>query len=247
MGAKPLCFLLALALPEAKTGKWLDRFALGMSRAAREFGSLLIGGDTSRSSSTTICITVLGKASAGHALRRTGANPGDLIYVTGILGAAQLGLEILRRGFSQPSFKKHTHPHLYPQVPAVLGQELARLQIPSAMMDISDGLSTDLARLCTASAVGAQIRADRIPSVRVPHQLLARGINSLELALHGGDDYGLLFTMPPKSARRLRHIARDVPIACIGEITRSPKIVLIQNDGRKSSLRPNGWDSFQKT
>ncbi len=246
MGAQPRYFLLALALPAAKTGRWLRRFALGMSRAAREFDSRLIGGDTSRSTSVAICITVLGETPSGLAVPRSGARPGDLIYVSGALGAAQLGLEIILRGWSrQLSLKKYLPPHLYPRIPVALGQALARQRIPSAMMDISDGLSTDLARLCTASGVGARIWAGEIPAVRVPHSLLGRGINPLELALHGGDDYGLLFTVPPKSVQRLRRIARRAQIAQIGEITRTQEIVLIQRNGLASPLPSKGWNPFR--
>ncbi len=246
MGAQPRYFLLALALPGAKTGKWLHRFASGMSRAAREFDSRLIGGDISRSTSVAICITVLGETPAGRAVPRSGARPGDLIYVSGTLGAAQLGLELVLRGRSrQPSLKKYLQPHFYPKIPAALGQALARHRIPSAMMDISDGLSTDLTRLCTVSSVGAQIWAEKLPAVHVPAALLARGIDPLALALHGGDDYGLLFTVPPKSAQHLRRLTHRAQITHIGEITRTRKIALIHRDGRASPLAAKGWNPFR--
>ncbi|MFZ0334343.1 MAG: thiamine-phosphate kinase [Candidatus Acidiferrales bacterium] len=247
MGAQSRYFLLALALPAAKTGKWLTRFASGMSRAAHEFRSFLIGGDISKSSSVTICITVLGELPAGLAIPRFSARRGDLIYVSGTLGAAQLGLEIVLRGWSrQPSLKKYLQPHFYPQVPVALGQALARQRIPSAMMDISDGLSTDLARLCAASGVGARIWADKLLAVRVPVALLARRIDPLALALHGGEDYGLLFTVPPKSAPRLRRLAHYAHITQIGEITRARKIVLIHRDGHSSPLPSKGWNPLTK-
>jgi len=245
MGAKPRYFLLALALPTRKTEEWMAGFALGMHRAAREFGSRLIGGDISHSVAVTICMTVLGEIPAGVAVPRSGAKPGDLIYITGTLGAAQLGLEITLRGLSrQPSLREYLRPHLCPEIPIALGQLLARRRIPSAMMDVSDGLSTDLARLCAASGVGAQIRADSLPAVRVPRAMLARGIDSLSLALHGGEDYGLLFTVPPKLTSRLRNIARKEPITHIGEITRDRQIVLIDRDDRTSPLHAGGWDPF---
>jgi thiamine-monophosphate kinase len=247
LGARPRHFLLALALPAEKTGKWLTHFASGMSRAAHEFHSFLIGGDTSRFPSVSICITVLGESPIGLAIPRSGARPGDLICVTGKLGAAQLGLEIVLRGESrQPTLKKYLQPHFYPQIPVALGQALARQRIPSAMMDVSDGLSTDLSRLCAASGVGAQIRADALPAVQVPPALLARGIDPLALALHGGEDYGLLFTAPPKSAPPLRRLARYAHITQIGEITRTRKTVLIHRDGNSSPLPPRGWDPFRK-
>lgn len=245
MGAKPRYLLLALALPPDKTAKWITRLASGMSHAAREFDSRLIGGDISRSNSVTICVTVQGEIPSGSAIRRSDARAGDLIYVTGTLGAAQLGLEITLRGLCRrPSLKRYLKPHLYPKIPVALGRALAHRRIPSAMMDISDGLSTDLARLCAASGVGAQIRVDKLPTVRVPSDLRSRGLNPFLLALHGGEDYGLLFTVPPKSARRLRAVARSTHITHIGEITRARQIVLIDRNKRTSPLSPKGWSAF---
>jgi thiamine-monophosphate kinase len=248
MGARPRFFLLALALPARKSGSWLTRLASGMSRAARDFKSKLIGGDTSKSALVTICVTVIGELSAQTAVHRSGAKPSDLVYVTGTLGAAQLGLEIILRGLSRRrSLEKYLRPHLYPKISATLGLALARQRIPSAMMDISDGLSTDLARLCAASGgVGAQIREDRLPMVQVPPSLLSSGVDPLQLALHGGDDYGLLFTAAPRRTQQLRRLARYAKITQIGEITRQRKIVLVHHDGHISPLPSRGWDPFRK-
>lgn len=246
MGARPRYFLLALALPASKTGKWLRRFAFGMSKASTEFGMRLIGGDTSRTDSVTICLTVIGEIPAGHAIRRSGAKAGDLLYVTGTLGAAQLGLEIMRRRLARkPHLKMLAQPHLYPQIALTLSQLLARERIPSSMMDISDGLSTDLHRLCAASRVGARIYADRLPLAKVPPDLLARGIDPLSLALNGGEDYGLLFTAPPESAQRLGRLTRKPRITQIGEITRERGLKLIHRDGLRTNLEPRGWRPFE--
>jgi thiamine-monophosphate kinase len=246
MGAHPRYFLLALALPASKTGKWLDLFASGMSCAAREFNMRLIGGDISRTASVAISITVLGETPAGLAIRRSGAKPGHLIYVTGTPGAAQLGLEIFLRGLvGKPSMKKYLQPHLYPRIPTAFAQILARRRIPSAMMDISDGLSTDLARLCASSGVGARIWSAKLPKVRIPAALTGQNLDSLRLALHGGDDYGLLFTSAPKSARLLQKMAANIRISQIGEITRTRKILLAHPDGRESPLLSKGWDPFR--
>lgn len=248
MGAHPRYFLLALALPSAKTGAWFDHFARGVARAARELQIRLIGGDISKTASVTISVTVLGEIVPGNALTRAGARAGDLLYVSGQLGGAQLGLELLNliaRGLlRQSSLKRYLQPHFYPRIPQALGESLARRRIPSAMMDISDGLSTDLTRLCTASGVGAQISADKIPAAKVPPALLAVGIDPLTLALHGGDDYGLLFTVPPKSAQRLRRIAPRSQITQIGEITRRQQLLLIDRNGCSSLLLPKGWQPF---
>jgi thiamine-monophosphate kinase len=250
MGATPKYFLLTLALPVSQTETWLDHFLAGMARAARSLKMRLIGGDTSQSPSTSISITVIGDAAHGRALTRSGAKPGDLIYVTGRLGRAQLGLALILDGLSRrPAFRPLLRPHLYPQIRVKLGEWLARKKIPSAMMDISDGLSTDLARLCAASRVGARIDAARIPRVAIPASLSALTkklhLDPLQMALHGGDDYGLLFTAPPREAKLLRRAPRFADITAIGEITRAKQILLRAPDGSHSPLFLLGWDSFR--
>src|ERR1700751_2871997 len=158
MGASPRYFLMTLALPASRIDTWLDAFLAGMARAARYLGMRLIGGDTTKSSFVSISITVFGEVSRGRALTRSGARPGDLIYVSGKLGRAQLGLELVRRGHARDRrLRALTQPHLYPKIRVEFGYWLARHCAASSAMDLSDGLSTDLVRLCTASQVGAKI------------------------------------------------------------------------------------------
>jgi thiamine-monophosphate kinase len=246
MGSRPRYFLLALALPAAKTGRWLDRFATGMAKAARELNIRLIGGDTSKNQNVMISITVLGEVAPGQAITRSGARPGDLIYVTGQLGRAQLGLELILRGLAhRRPLRRFLQPHLYPKIPLALGQSLATRRIATAMMDISDGLSTDLARLCAASGVGARIWSAKIPKVKIPAALARLNLSALELALHGGEDYGLLFTVPPNSAKLLRRFSPRIPITCIGEITRQRQILLVRDNGTEVALLAKGWDPFR--
>ena len=165
MGGRPACFLLSLAVPKSVlssekgwTAGWLDQFLRGLRRAAQRFGCVLAGGDTTRSRQILISLTVIGEVPTGLAIRRSGAKPGDKIFVSGTLGQADLGLQILRCGArissqNDPSLRKH----LYPEPRLALGQWLARRKLASSMMDISDGLSSDLARLCAASRVGARM------------------------------------------------------------------------------------------
>jgi thiamine-monophosphate kinase len=210
----------------------------------------LIGGDTTESGSVSISITVLGEVSRERALNRSGARPGDLIYVTGKLGRAQLGLELVRANLARRSgLQEVLRQHLYPRIPVKLGEWLARSQAASAIMDISDGLSTDLARLCSASRVGARIEADRLPCVAVPANLFREAtkpkFNALQLALHGGDDYGLLLTVPPQRTKTLQRAPGFSSLTCIGQITSGRKILLIGGDSAKP-LAARGWDPFTR-
>jgi thiamine-monophosphate kinase len=278
MGARPHSFLLALALPRECTGIWLGKFLIGLRRAADTFQISLIGGDTTRHPSVMVQVTVIGVvprsfssrstvsgsfatpprasrsiSSLGAGILRSGTRPGDSIFVTGQLGAAELGLHLLPHWPGRPLTRPSTrHPllsaHLFPRPPIELALRLAAAGIPSAMMDISDGLSSDLPRLCKASGVGARIEIARLPLVRIPRIPQGRERDPVELALHGGDDYGLLFSVP---AARLPHLARLKPrrpgekISCIGQITRSGKIETVDAAGRAQPLLPRGWDPFR--
>jgi thiamine-monophosphate kinase len=271
MGAKPRFFLLSLALPKLRTGAWLDRFAAGLAEAAREFGMELIGGDTSANSTIAIDITVGGSVRPGHALPRSAARPGDQIFVSGALGAAQLGLELLQRGAKlsakMPAGERAAlQRHLHPKIRIELGQWLAGesprgARIASAAIDISDGLSTDLDHLCEMSKVAARIYARDIPIVQnaAAHHLkdssakdLRSNSDPLQRALHGGEDYELLFTVPWRIARGLpRHVKCDggVSLTRIGEILKphrgaKSRIEIIAYSGRSTPLAPAGWDSF---
>ena len=250
MGASPRYFLMTLALPASRIGSWLDAFLAGLGRASRYLGMRLIGGDTTRYRTVAISITVLGEVSRRRALTRSGAKPGDLIYVTGKLGRAQLGLELMRRkGLARrKELRTLLLQHLYPRIHVKLGEWLARNRIATAMMDISDGLSTDLARLCSASGVGARIDPHLLPHVTIPATLFRAArklkLNPFQMALHGGDDYGLLFTVPPQRARRLQRAPDFSNLTRIGEITSGRKILLVSDDGSATPLEARGWDPF---
>ena len=247
MGATPRFFLLSLALSVRHTGKWLENFLAGMGRAAREYRLLLAGGDTSCQPKVAISITVIGEIARGTALTRSGARPGDLIYVSGALGAAQLGLQLIRRGLHrQKRWKPLLRQHCFPAIRIALGRFLSSRQLASATIDLSDGLSTDLTRLCASSRVGARLWQDCIPAVAVPPLLRARGFDSLAFALHGGDDYELLFTVPRRLAKKIPAQHRGVRLTPIGEITRERKISLVGAGGRAVPLHPLGWDHFRK-
>jgi len=192
---------------------------------------------------------------------RSGARPGDRLFVSGRLGEADLGLQLLRRhkhlnasarGRNEKKDENDVglRKHLYPEPRLALGRWLAENRIATAMMDVSDGLSSDLPRLCRASRVGARIAAAKIPYVQIAKRRdagsAARIATSLARALNGGDDYELLFTVRCGQADRLPRLFKGVLLTEIGEITRAKNITIIGFDGRVQALRPQGWDPFRK-
>jgi len=247
MGGAPKCFLLSLALPPALAGSWLDEFLRGLRRASQKFACQLAGGDTTRWAQVLISITVLGEVTRGLEILRTGARPRDLIFTSGRLGEAELGLRLIRDSHARRDFKNRLFKkHLYPEPRIALGRWLATNRVATAMMDISDGLSSDLPRLCAAGGVGARINAARIPTARantVPIQLKS---DLLGLALHGGEDYELLFTVSPRALKRIPRSFGGIPITAIGEITESRSLLLVGSDGREQLFPNHGWDPFRR-
>jgi thiamine-monophosphate kinase len=246
MGGAPRCFLLSLALPASLTGRWLDDFLAGLRRASRKLGCALAGGDTTRRNEVLINVTVVGEVRTGYALLRSGAQAGDILFVSGRLGEAELGLQILKRS-KGPGNRTNplTRKHLYPEPRVALGQWLADARLASSMMDLSDGLSSDLPRLCAASSVGAQVEMSRIPRVRISKHALLDGIDPTRLALHGGDDYELLFTVPPHRLQVVPMSFQGVPLTSIGTITKKRQLVIMEDGGRQLRLVPGGWDPFR--
>jgi thiamine-monophosphate kinase len=242
LGAVPRCFLLSIALPVERTGRWLGGFLAGLLRASKKLRCPLAGGDTTRSKDILINITVVGEVAAGRAVLRSGATPGDQLFVSGTLGEADLGLRYLleKRGLARPA-NVPLRKHLYPEPRIALGQWLGKNRLATAMMDMSDGLSTDLPRLCATSGVGARVHAAWLPLTR-----RTKPADALQLALHGGDEYELLFAVKPKDAGRLSPAHQGLPLTRIGEITTGKKIVL-EKDGKEQTLASGGWDPFRKS
>lgn len=247
MGAQPRYFWLSLALPASHSGHWLDEFLRGMRHAAVSFGLVLAGGDTTKYPRVSVNLTVLGEMTAGQAVLRSGARTGDLIVVSGTLGEAEFGLRLLQRGLlRKKGAEKLLEKHLHPEPRLALGQWLSRTGLVSAMIDLSDGLSTDLGHLCEASGVGARIWAAKIPCVAIPAAWERLRLDPQRLALHGGDEYELLFTMPRRQARHLPRRFRGLPLTVIGETLRERSLSLIQANGQSGPLHPRGWDPFRK-
>jgi thiamine-monophosphate kinase len=247
MGGQPRCFLLSLALPQTYTGHWLDEFLLGLRRAARKFCCFLAGGDTTRRKEILINVTVVGEVREGQAVLRSGAKPGDVIFVSGRLGEAELGLRLLRSAKAVANKRiGAVKKHLYPEPRLALGRWLADKCLANAMMDLSDGLSSDLPRLCAASGVGATIEEAKLPIVPTAVDKRTERFDGLQLALDGGDDYELLFAVPREKVARIPRSSRGLLLTNIGEITRGRIIFRKDKNNGKLELAAGGWDPFRK-
>jgi len=246
MGARARYFFLTLGIPDACAGTWLDDFLDGLARAARRFGLILAGGDTTKYPAVVASLTVVGEIDHGRAILRSGARPGDLLFVSGRLGEAELGLRLIQRKLhKQKRWAKLLKKHFYPEPRLALGEWLAAHRCATSMIDTSDGLSTDLGHICKASGVGAIVWATKIPVVKIPPELQRLGLDPLELALNGGEDYELLFTVPKKFSRRMPRRVAGISVTVIGEITREKRVILLGLDGRGKPLQPKGWDPFR--
>ena len=241
MGGVPIAAFLSLALPKDLQQEWVDRFLRGLIGLARKHGVTLAGGDTAESPGGVLAdIVVLGSVPRGKALLRSGARPGDLIYVSGELGASAAALAAMQRAPKKKLDPRAYRKHFYPEPRIELGRILREKGWATAMIDTSDGLSTDLAHVCEESGVGADLGAELIPIARVgkpPREV------DLDLALHGGEDYELLFTASPK--RKLPARISGVRLTQIGVITRTPGIGIRDGNGVHSSLTAGGWEHFR--
>ena len=235
MGGEPLAAFLSLAIGNDVPQKWVSRFLRGLLDLAREFCVPLAGGDTAQSlGGIQADIVVVGSVPTGQAVMRSGAKPGDQVYVTGELGGAAAALERLRES---RALGAQLIPRLSPLPRVAVGRWLRERRMVSAMIDLSDGLSTDLEHICAESRVGAEIDEEAIPRARVGQ---GRDRVAMEIALHGGDDYELLFAssaaVPPKVA--------GVPVTRIGRITRSPGMRVTGSNGKLRALKAGGWEHF---
>lgn len=242
MGGQPIAAFLSLALPANLPQKWVDAFLRGLLALARQHRVELAGGDTAQSpgqhSSAKILadIVVVGSAPRGQALRRSGAEPGDAIYVTGSLGGSALALATLIALPKRKLDSRKYPAHFYPQPRSAPAQYLRKHQLATSMIDLSDGLSTDLHHLCEESNVSAEVTANLIPK--------AHGA-TLEQALHGGEDYELLFTAPAN--RKIPRTLEGVAITRIGNIQKGRAHVLLLDGARRSKLLPHGWEHFKNS
>jgi thiamine-monophosphate kinase len=242
MGGEPVAAFLSLALPSDLSQAWVRRFMRGLIGLADQFGVTLAGGDTAESPNGILAdIVVIGTVPKGKAVLRSGARAGDRIYVSGQLGGSAAAIGQMRKNPKSQLKERDYQKHFRPQPRIELGRILRERALASAMIDTSDGLSTDLAHLCEESGVGAEVVSDLIPRASVGRP--AREV-TIELALHGGEDYELLFTAP--SNRGIPSRVAGVPITQIGHITRKKKIFLMDRGGVRQELQPEGWEHFRR-
>ena len=240
MGGEPTAAFLSLALPAKLPQQWVDHSLNGLLKLANQFNVTLAGGDTSESPSGVLAdIVVVGSVPKGKAILRSGARPGDRIYVTGELGGSAATLDLLFSGRRKKLNPRLFANHFFPTPRIDVGKLLREKRIATAMIDISDGLSTDLNHICEESEVGAEVWAEALPLA----SLSGRKVD-LEFALHGGEAYELLFTTGP--ATKVPPRIAGVPITCIGEITKRKKLALVGADRTRSELNIRGWQHFQQ-
>lgn len=257
MGARPRWSLISIGVPDdVWQTDFVDQFYEGLASLANRYDVQLIGGDTSRTNEKIVIDSiVLGECSASQAVKRNGAQPGDQIFVTGSLGGAAAGLRLIERGahlaeqnLADDDSQKIDHVllrQLRPEPRTGWGIVLGDERLATAMIDISDGLSSDLNHLCTASGVGALIESSLLP---IDHQVVElcgrRALDPLQLALHGGEDFELLFTVRPEHAGRLPRRVDGVEITRVGEVTKEVDGVKISEGSRVWELNPGGWKHF---
>ena len=235
MGGVPRYAFLSLGLPRRLPSGWLDGFWRGFFRLAAAAKVILAGGDTSESPNEIVAdIMVVGEMPRNSAILRSGARPGDEIWVTGKLGMAASGLRALQESKKKTSHKADLEALFYPQPRLRAGQYLRERKLASAMIDLSDGLSIDLARLCEESRVGASIIEASIPSF---------SRTSMDCVLHGGEDLELLFTVPARRSRRLPGSFAGVRFTRIGHIIAGRKLLLVRGE-KAHPLPVRGFQHF---
>ena len=250
MGGLPRFVLLSLGLSGREPEEWRDRLLDGFTGAVAEYGASLIGGDTVRNpAGVMLSVTVLGEAAVPEVCLRSGGRVGDSIWVGGELGLAAAGLELCRRGLGDdPAWLPLTRAHLAPQAQVELGRTLAGRGLIHAMMDLSDGLATDLAHLCAASGLGAEVEAELLPM----GELLPRAadlcrVDPLAWATSGGEDYRLLFTCSPENDPAILALTQTIAAARprrIGRLISEPGVFLRQR-GHRREIGFGGYDHFR--
>ena len=239
MGGKPVAVFLSLALPRDLPQPWVRGFLRGLTKLAGRYDVRLAGGDTAQSPAGILAdIIVIGEVPKGKAILRSHARPGDRIFISGELGGSAAAVREMKKGRVRAlSYRRH----FYPEPRLEFARVLREKGLASAMIDTSDGLSTDLSHICKESGVGAEIEASAIPRA---HAGKPGRYVDLDLALHGGEDYELLFTVRP--GKRMPGEIDGIKLAEIGRITQKRSMAIRSAEGRLSKLVPRGWEHFRQ-
>jgi thiamine-monophosphate kinase len=254
MGGRPRACLLSMGFP-GKIPVWLDDYMQGFVEALQVHDTLLVGGDTVMSRNDTVfSVTILGEVERHRVCYRSGAKPGDMIWVSGSLGNAAAGLELCRRGFGAGEKDPHgkwqhlIKDHLDPDAQVGLGNILAGSGLVHAMLDVSDGLATDMAHLCQESGVGAQIKSELLPVEELLNEAAAMlDITPMDWVLRGGEDYQLLFTTDTtaeEEIRRLTATEAERKTCAIGRIVRGEGVI-IESGAGPQEISFQGYEHFR--
>lgn len=249
-GAKPVGFLLTLALPKGVSERWLTAFARGLASDARRYGFPVLGGDTVRTPGPlTISVTAFGALPKGTMVHRFGAKPGDHVFVSGTIGDAALGLKLRTGGGKRWRLNTAERQHLaarylVPEPRNVMADAVRAYA--TASMDVSDGLAGDLAKLCRASKVGAVLEVVRVPLSKAAKAALANDGELIEPMLSGGDDYEVLCTVPQRKAAAFEAAARKakVPVTAIGRIVKGEGANFLRADGKPLRFKRASFSHF---
>jgi len=241
-GCTPKYALLGLGLPSKAKAEWVQEFFSGFKEASLEYNTALIGGDVTQADKIVISISLIGEGE--RYIRRGGAQPGDLLYVSGTLGDSAQGLILSKQGIGLGEGLNTDfllRAFFDPIARVSLGKKLAELKLASAMIDISDGLSVDLEHICEESSSGAEIELNRVP---ISAELSSVSKNPLDLALHGGEDYQLLFAVPPEKEKQVSNLFNKFKITKIGRIISGKDIFIKNKNGTHKLLEIKGYQHF---
>ncbi|MGE5445751.1 MAG: thiamine-phosphate kinase [Ignavibacteriales bacterium] len=247
MGGVPRFFLSSLGFSRQEDEGFLKGIMDGFERAEEEFKVTLIGGNTSASDKLFLDITVLGEVEPRIMVKRTGAKPRDIIYVSGTVGDSALGLRILKRGRRNEREDYLISRHVSPQPRLALGRELAQMRLPTSMIDISDGVILDLERITVEHGLGADIYVEQIPlSSDYRARVSDFAQDPYDIALSGGEDYELLFTSPQENGEEIKEISMKlgVKITEIGRVTDEPPLRVLDSDGKEIEVKHRGFIHF---
>ena len=251
MGGEPRHALISLALPQDTPVAWVDGLYHGMLEEFARYDTGIIGGNLSSvNNGIVIDVTLTGEVEEGHMLTRSGARSGDVLLVTGDFGASLLGRLALESSLdrNQADIARCVNAHLAPTPRVHEGLAISERQQATAMIDVSDGLAGDLGHICQASGVGARIVASRLPIADETRETARRlGLDPLQAALHGGEDYQLIVACPQDHAKDVTQEVFErtgTAMTEIGQITGGGGVTLVATDGVEHTIPPAGWDHF---